>query len=383
MKHFLLVISFLLCQLGVYSQVANAIHKVDLPKGLMVFCNATDGSGKMWIGLGDGLSSGAVAYLSNDFTLKQFSLSNLGVTGSVATAAKERGGSVIMAGNLVLDQGYPCIVRTLPDSIEIVPLPLKSSSLVVNSIAVLKDNDIWLSTSKGLLVNSAANGWQYYGTGEGLPSSYVNMVVQDFRGLIWVATTAGVVAFDSNRVIQPTGQVVTSVDILYQDRIGYLWAGSSLDAGGLSVFNGELWQTFSASDGLVSNSTSNLYSDTKQQLWVSSCLSQQTGGLSMFDGKEWIAFTFPKHLSKPCIDNIVEDKEGNIWFSGPLDISTGGGLSVLSSGSWIDIGDDTYFPANQVVHMFLFSNRLCISAKEGFYCIKTTEVLNYYKRKGY
>lgn len=383
MKHFVFIISFLFCQLGVYSQITNVIHKVDLPKGLMIFCNAADGSGQMWLGLGDGLSSGAVAHIANDFTAKQFLLSSYGVTGSVSTAAKERGGSVILAGNLVTAQGYPCIVKTLADSIEIVSLPLKSSTLVINSIAVLKDNDIWLSTSKGLLVNSANSGWLYYGTGEGLPSSYANMVVQDFRGLIWVATNAGIVAFDGNRVIQPTGQVIKSVDILYQDRIGYLWAGSSLDAGGLSVFNGELWQTFSASDGLITNSTSSIYSDTKQQLWVSSCLSQQKGGISMFNGREWQAFTFPKHLAKPCIDNVVEDKEGNIWFSGPLDISTGGGLSVLSSGSWVDIGNDSYFPANQVVHMFLFANRLCISAKEGFFCIKTNEVLNHYKRKGY
>jgi signal transduction histidine kinase/DNA-binding response OmpR family regulator/ligand-binding sensor domain-containing protein len=74
-----------------------------------------------------------------------------------------------------------------------------------------------------------------YGVMQGLPHRQVNSLIQDRRGVIWVATEAGVVRFDGHifKTFNKTenGLSTDQVKCLLEDAAGYIWAISGTSAG--------------------------------------------------------------------------------------------------------------------------------------------------------
>ncbi|MEZ4773627.1 MAG: two-component regulator propeller domain-containing protein [Bacteroidia bacterium] len=100
---------------------------------------------------------------------------------------------------------------------------------------------------------------------EGLPSNFVQDVLQDEKGYIWFATEAGLCKFD-----------------------------------------GYSFKNYTVEDGIPKNNIRKVIQDKKKQLWI---LTQ--GEMSYFDGNN---FTYIGMGDKRIV-SVLEDSSGNMWFS--------------------------------------------------------------------
>lgn len=351
--------------------IASAqIVKVDLPRGLYAFNIAEDKQGNIWVGLSDGNTGGELALVKND-TLVLKSGNNGIPSGSYHTSVNLPDGGLMFGGS-ILSGGKPCLVWITSYGIDTIQVPIAISSPFINTISLVNNRDIWLGTASGLLVNSYGT-WSIYTTSNGLPHNFINAIQQDFRGVVWIGTELGLAYYidDTFRTLEQTSRAITNVTQFYNDNKGYLWCGSRFSSEGISVYNGKVWETFSARHGLNDSSSSIFFQDSKGTLWVGSCYHSTRGGLSAFDGKNWMAYPSPNFLAKPCVDAIAEDANGCIWFAGSLSSRKGKGITIFDGEHWTKIGNNTEFPAERVITLFGDSSgRMWVSSMEGLFVVK-------------
>lgn len=99
------------------------------------------------------------------------------------------------------------------------------------------------------------------------------------------------------------------VQCLFQDSRGYIWVGTK---GGVSIFNGEKFESFRQQDGLLHSYVYDIAEDSKGNIWLA-----HSKGLTKYDGQN--LFTFPLNDSIPTKkvneNGIVIDKNDNIWIN--------------------------------------------------------------------
>ena len=113
---------------------------------------------------------------------------------------------------------------------------------------------------------------------DGLSQSFINAIIQDHMGFIWIATEYGLNRYDGyNFKIykydrkDSTTLASNRVNCLYTDRSNQLWIGTDR---GLHLYDREKdrffrYQQRMDSTGLSNNSIDNIYEDSQGHLWVS------------------------------------------------------------------------------------------------------------------
>ncbi|MFN3315960.1 MAG: two-component regulator propeller domain-containing protein, partial [Raineya sp.] len=108
-----------------------------------------------------------------------------------------------------------------------------------------------------------------YSLEEGLPQSEVMDILEDSRGLLWIATNGG----------------------------------------GVARFNGQKFKVINQENGLVHNRVKKLYEDSRKNLWF---ITER--GATLYDGKKFRNFTEKDNFSNGVNFQIAEDSNGNFWF---------------------------------------------------------------------
>jgi hypothetical protein len=119
-----------------------------------------------------------------------------------------------------------------------------------------------------------------------------------------------------------------NINALRIDSKGNVWAAA--EKGGVLMFDGTKWNSYTMQDGLPTNESFGLTIDKDDNVWVGTW-----HGVARFDGKEW---TVPYSEGHGTIYNnhvhaIAFDAEGNIWVG-----HVGRGVSQYSNadGNWIN-----------------------------------------------
>lgn len=346
------------------------VRQVDLPENLYAFTFQEDSFGKVWIGLSDGNTSGALGYF-NDTTFVQISGTEELPNGSYHASIKLPDGSLMFGGNLLDQQGKSFITWIFSEKPDTIHIPYSLYNPFINSFALINRHEIWIGTASGLLRNNRGQ-WSHYSVQDGLPHNFITSIYQDFRGIVWIGTEVGAVFFEDNKFHQiPSGtRIISSITQFFGDNRGYVWCGSRYTSEGISVYNGELWETFSGRHGLVDNSSSVFFQSPDGKLWVGSCYNRSRGGASVFDGRQWTGFSSDDVLAKPCVDAIAADGKGRIWLGGSLTPRREKGISIFDEGDWHRIVDNKVLPAERILTFFLDSkNRFWISSFEGLFIL--------------
>ena len=111
---------------------------------------------------------------------------------------------------------------------------------------------------------------------------------------------------------------------LCEDSLGFLWIGT--EGGGVSVFDGESFRTFTMKDGLAMNIIRVVFEDDQGRLWFGT----QGAGVTSYDGKTFTTYNRDSGLTHNDIRSITQDNRGTIWLG-----TFGGGITRIQSDATI------------------------------------------------
>ena len=220
----------------------------------------------------------------------------------------------------------------------------------VVSILEASDSSLWFGTKAGVS-RFNGNAWQTYTTQDGLIDNYVLSMLEASDGVLWFGTSAGVSRFDGktwqNFTIQGLGLGHSNAQSILEASDGSLWIGTvkidieGFGGGGVSHFDGEVWQTYTTQDGLANDAVSSILEATDGGLWVSTY-----GGISRFDGEVWQTYTTQDGLANNVVSSILEATDGGLW------VSTFGGVSRFDGEAWQTYTTQDGLANDAVVSMF-------------------------------
>lgn len=141
------------------------------------------------------------------------------------------------------------------------------------------------------------------------PVSITRNILEDSKGMIWLATWEGIIQYDGNTFTNFTNKDSLSrfhVFAVLEDKKGNLWFGTI--GGGLLLYNGKTFTNLTVKDGLVSNSVACFYEDNTGKIWIGT-----QDGISIYNGKSFTNFTTNNGLTDNDVNSIIQDKIGRFW----------------------------------------------------------------------
>ncbi len=214
--------------------------------------------------------------------------------------------------------------------------------------AMVQDNKgmIWIATDHGGInvvdkrTFGVRNIRNHPENESSLSLNSITTMVKDNEGIIWVGTYKKGVSYYHenirrfplyNRYSEPYGLPYEDINRMVEDDLGNLWIGTN--GGGLIYFNRQNGKfTTYRHDPLNANSLSSdvivsLCMDHQKKLWIGTYF----GGLNCFDGKNFKRYkndpADPNSLSGTSVWEILEDSQKRLWI-GTLD----GGLNLFDRG---------------------------------------------------
>ncbi len=223
------------------------------------------------------------------------------------------------------------------------------SSNEVWTFAEDKKGRLWIGTDRGLdRWDRVDNNWAYFHAAADDAEDWLQGGVYALRQAqdetFWLVTDQGLARFDPAQgqllatypfvTLDPQGQQVADITLIFQDRAGQLWLGTARH--GLAQFDREsgqyrFFQTVSADRPMEisgENAIWDMIEDGQQdgRFWMGT-----QAGLARFENG---SFTFyphnpdnPNSPSHNAINSVYQDEQGGIW------LGTGDGLNYLEPAS--------------------------------------------------
>jgi len=288
---------------------------------------------------------------------------------------------------------------------------------------------LWIIGSEEILY-SPGRQILFYGkqTGNDNDKNDIQALIQDNKSFVWYATEQGLFRFHPEHPetlqaaewFNPTAQGKTYFTCLYEDKQGYLWAGT-FDRGVMRMSpDRSTVQFFDESNGLTNNNVlridgydNNLwfatlggvsaaktetggkvvfadaglhpdfnqayyytvFVDSKRRIW----LGTDGNGPQLIENGQHLAGLFPE-LNDKVVYSITEDQEGRIWMAVPDD-----GLYCLIEDSLRRIGVENGLVSAQITALSpTKSNYLMVSGYEGIDLVNiyTFAVMGHYRSYG-
>ncbi len=242
----------------------------------------------------------------------------------------------------------------------------------VFAIGIDSDGHKWFGTNAGGMSRYRAGDWKVFFPMHGLADYWIYAFAQRGEHL-WVGTWAGASRVNlktlefTNYVKELVNEWVYGIAI---DAKQQIWFGTE---GGISMYDGTLWQHWTHGDGLGAANTRNLPfsgntglgtrtrhdlsvladgGETYNPNYVFAVHAARDGaiwagtwggGAARFDGKSWRNFTVDDGLAGNIVYSIAQDPSGAMWFG------TNHGLSRFDGEKWDSYtrrsglsGDDVY-----------------------------------------
>jgi ligand-binding sensor domain-containing protein len=176
-------------------------------------------------------------------------------------------------------------------------------------------------------------------TADGLPSDDVRDVAVGPDGTIWLATSAGVAAFDGTTFTVHTTATHPGLpsNDLYAIGVmnnGDVWVGSDF---GLSRLDDTDYITYTTADGLSDNEIKSIKQAPSGEIWVATL-----NGASRFDGNTFTAFGSPNIPFGGAL-HVAFGSDGTVYLSGGL-----GGVIVYDGSTFSTITNADGLLSNRI-----------------------------------
>jgi C4-dicarboxylate-specific signal transduction histidine kinase/ligand-binding sensor domain-containing protein len=183
-----------------------------------------------------------------------------------------------------------------------------SSTLVVLTVALDRNNTLWIGTSDQGIYRISGERVDHFGTGDGLSGDSVRRFFEDREGNMWVTTSRGIDCFHDVRIAsfsKREGITVTELDAVLAAHSGTVWIGG---AAALNALDANKVTSIHAPKGVPGNQYTSLFEDHAGQMWIG------------IDNTLWIYAKGAFHRvtrrdgrDTGVIADIAEDLDNNIW----------------------------------------------------------------------
>lgn len=147
--------------------------------------------------------------------------------------------------------------------------------------------------------------------------------------------------FTFNPPLSECGLANDDIRALAIDLQGTFWIGTN--GGGVSKFDGTHWETYTAANGLASDTIHGILIDELNNKWFTT-----SGGIK-YDGTNWVNYTTADGLANNNVYGISKSN-GKMWFG------TMGGVSKFDGTSWTTISKLTTTTPDSVIVAAASSN---------------------------
>jgi len=179
------------------------------------------------------------------------------------------------------------------------------TNILVNSVTVDNQNTIWVGTTDGILHFDGTN-WKVFTKADGLVDNYIAGFIQDKSGNIWAYGFNNGLSLYNGSSWQSFLQDDRIIDVT-QDKNGNIWLATDH---GVTKYDGNNFQSFTTTDGLLDNSINTVVVDRNNDVWCGTDY-----GANYYGGQVWRSITTSEGLAGGQILQIVNGKFGDTWFS--------------------------------------------------------------------
>ena len=186
----------------------------------------------------------------------------------------------------------------------------------INAIQIDKLNNIWIGTHYDGLYKYDGKTFIQYSITSGVPSPNIYDLKFDSDGILWIATSKGLVSLDGDKWKVYNSQnseipddVILSIEI---DNDKTLWIGTMNN--GLLKYDGTRWKKFNLSNSVLPNYINDLKIDSKKNVWFG-----LYKGLVKFDGMNWTQYDTSNsglrqsHQGNIDVQTLECDLNDNLW----------------------------------------------------------------------
>ena len=150
----------------------------------------------------------------------------------------------------------------------------------VNATAFDSNGDKWFASPLGGVTHFDGTTFTVYDTSNGLLSQNVTALLIDNQDNKWIGTGSGMSVLNASNTsftqhtrmyIMPPPDTLNPVVDIAMDSYGRIWAAiyvGYLAEGGVAMWNGNQWEDFHVSDGLVGPNVRGLVIDSDNNVWV-------------------------------------------------------------------------------------------------------------------
>ena len=211
-------------------------------------------------------------------------------------------------------------------------LPPGSGELgTVHDLLADSTGKLWVGHQQGIAIYDGTK-WNAFTGLPGGKSQPATALLEAHDGAVWIGLSEGVLRQ------QPEGAQfyplpMGPVDVLFQDRQGRMWAGSSDPRrGGLACLAATEWKLYGTQDGLVHSSVACVTQTRDGTLWIGAGFAN-AGGANYFTAAGTLAaLTKQDGLAGDKVRQIYQDQDGNIWFCSEYD-----GVAVFKNGKRVAV----------------------------------------------
>lgn len=182
------------------------------------------------------------------------------------------------------------------------------SKLDVASLMIDHDGNLWVGTETQGLFRIHGSVVEHYGHIEGLSGDWVWVLYEDREGIVWAGTSGGIDSFRDPSIvtfsaIQGLGK--DAVAGILAGRDGTIWVANN---GSLDRIKDGTVSSIRSSNGLPGEQVAAMLEDHAGNMWVG-----VDDELYLFKDGRFRRLPGPDHQPFGMVVGITEDAEGNIW----------------------------------------------------------------------
>ncbi len=186
----------------------------------------------------------------------------------------------------------------------------------IRSLAVAPDGSIYAAQNAGPVLHWNGSAWLPMGNPSG--SADTNHVAVDNAGIVWLATSIGLMRFDGTNwttyTTSNSGLPSNFVITVEASPSGEIWVGTD---NGLAKLVGSTWTVYRETNGLPANVVDAIAFAPNGHVWVGAFDGihfPYHGGVGDFDGATWVSYTTANSpLPHNQVTAITVDTSGKVW----------------------------------------------------------------------